>query len=211
MSRILIVCPTVTGREESLQRCKESYKRTLEDHTLRFSIPVDEESWGKGVNVGMEYADEVYGLHEFDYIHLTADDIEAHDGWLEAAEETLKKGLYPAPHLLNPDGSTFSFGHGDANMYDTSVDWKPTHTSVVPTFTPFMWTLMGPMIDLHYYTDDYLSHKARVAGFNTVARLPYLFTHHTEMAGRGAGMSQDERMAHDGAKYQEYLRTGVMP
>ena len=60
---------------------------------------------------------------------------------LDMYQETLKKGLYPAPHLLNPDGSTFSFGHGDANMYDTSVDWKPTHTSVVPTFTP--WTVIA--------------------------------------------------------------------
>jgi hypothetical protein len=207
--RILVACPTLAGREESLDVCKESYKKTVGDATLRFSIPVDCKSWGEGVNEALSEADELWGLDSFDYIHLTADDLEAHEGWLDAAVETLGKGQYPAPHLLNPDGSTFSFGHGDSNMFDTSHDWKPTNTSVIPTFTPLMWKMMGPMIPIQYFTDNYMSHKARLIGMHTVARLPYLFTHHaSDVLPNG---SRNDRLQEDQAIYKHYLQTGEMP
>jgi len=213
MSRILIVCPTITGREDDLERCKESYKRTLSEHTIRFTIPVDQPSWGHGVNEGVESAIQVYGeLEEFDYIHLTADDLEAHDGWFDAAEETLQKGMYPAPLLLNPDQSVAGFGHGDANMFDTSVDWKPTLTSVIPTMTSLMWSMMGPMIPLQYFTDDFFSHRARQFGFNTVARKAYCFTHHeSQVLADGHHGSRDARLKHDHILYRQYLSTGKWP
>ena len=210
MSNVLIVCPTVTGREESLERCKESYTETLKDHSVRFSIPVDCPTWGEGVNEGIQSADEVYGFEMCDFIHLTADDLEAHDGWFEAASNALSKGVYPAPMLMNPDGSVFSFGHGDANMHDVSRDWKPTHTSVIPTITPLMWRMMGPMIPLHFFTDDYMSHRARQIGMNTVAIMDYKFTHHASEIHAGAGIGRDKRMAIDQEAYQHYLRTGKM-
>lgn len=210
MLKLAVVCPTVTGREASYERCLDSYRRTTEGIAEVFWFPPkDEPTWGRGVNVGMAAAQAV-GVG-FDLIHFTADDIEAHDGWLEVGYETLLAGKYPAPWILNPDGSTFSFGHGEPSMFDTSRDWKPTVTSVVPLLTPAMWQQMAPMIDIHYYTDDYLSHRARLIGIESVARLGYKFTHHTEPARRGAGMDQNERLRHDGAVYNRYLQTGQLP
>jgi hypothetical protein len=70
MSKILIVCPTISGREADLDRCVKSYNKTLQDHEVRMIAPRDIPSWGKGVNAGIEEAGDV---SEYDYIHLTAD------------------------------------------------------------------------------------------------------------------------------------------
>jgi hypothetical protein len=98
-------------------------------------------------------------------------------------------------------------------MMDTSIDWKPTHTSVIPTMTPFMWKMMGPMIPLHYHTDDYLSHKARVLGMPSVAVKAYCFTHHhSEVLPSVDGMeTRQQRLRHDHVLYHRYLSTGQWP
>jgi hypothetical protein len=212
--KILVVCPTITGREEGFLKCVEDYKRTLQGHDVDFINPLDRPSWGVGINDALIEAHESEGsLEQYDYIHLTSDDIEPHDGWLDAAVEALGKGMYPAPLLLNPDGSVAGFGHGDANMMDTSTDWKPTLTSVVPTITPIMWRLMGPMIPIMYFTDDYLSHRARNIGMPTVAVKAYSFTHHhSDVLPTVDGMkTRQERLRHDHVLYQLYLSTGKWP
>jgi hypothetical protein len=208
--KVLVCIPTITGREETLARCMDSYENTVHGkYELEYSVVVDEPTWGHGVNASVNSALEM--CVEPDIIHLTADDLEAHDGWVDIAVETLEKGFYPAPMLLNPDGSVAGFGHGDAQMFDVSRDWKRTDTSVIPTLTVDMWHRMKPMINTHFFSDNYFSHRARLIGYDSVARFGYTFTHHESQVHPGAGMGRAARMQHDMTIYRQYLTTGKLP
>ena len=62
---------------------------------------------------------------------------------------------------------------------------------------------MGPLARIHYYSDNFLTDRARAAGWPCVLRTGYAFTHHWAQARRGAGMTQDQRMEHDRGLYEQ--------
>jgi hypothetical protein len=173
--------------------------------TISWSTPKDRPTWGQGVNAGLAVIDDGYSP---DYIHLTADDLEAHEGWFESAIDALNKNMFPAPRILNPDGSLFSFGHGEASMFDESTDYKPTNTSVVPTLTFDLYQKIGKMAPWHFYTDNYYSHRAREFGFVPTAIKQYCFTHHASEVHAGAGVGRHRRMIIDGQMWNTFLTTG---
>jgi hypothetical protein len=200
---LTIVCPTIDGREESFARMLASYEATIPANVdVDFISPRNCRTWGEGVVRGMAEAGRLQ------YVHLTADDLEALPGWFEAGRETVVRGMYPAP-LLDTFGE-IAYGHPPTP--DMS-DWKDSQTSVIPFMTQRMWFAMmdqnvGEVLaDLHYYSDNLMSHALRQAGVKTVGRTGYRFNHHHEMHGRGAGMgTQDARMQRDGIRFEQWLR-----
>jgi Glycosyl transferase family 2 len=182
---ISVVVPTIVGREDHYARCVAAYERTLGDQlqliTMR-DFPTCGEAWNAG-------AEQATG----EYLHFSADDLEPHDGWLEPAIQAVRRGYLPAPRIVNPDGQLDYCGHHGVELPDKAI----VAMSVIPFMTRQQWDRIGPSLNCHYFTDNYLSWRGLQAGYQTVVRRQYAFTHHWAQPGRGAGMTQEARMAHD--------------
>jgi hypothetical protein len=188
---ISVVIPTVAGREQHLERCVRAY----EERTLRPpEIIVIENRPTCGI-AWQEGAEKATGA----YIHFSADDLEPHPGWDKAAMVAVAMGWLPAPRILRPDGSLESCGRWEEEQDTEDV----TEMTRIPFMSRQQWKLIGPMIDTHYYTDNWISFKGRLAAIETRVHRHYLFTHHWAQEGRGAGMTQDQRMLHDQAIYEQ--------
>lgn len=178
-----IVLPTVAGREESLERCIEAYRRTSPPDTVIHVIR-DEPTCGAAWNAGLE---KVRG----EFVHFSADDLEPHAGWLAAALAIVHSGALPAPRVLNADGSLQSCG----DVVELP-DGAPTTFSRIPFLPTAIARGIFPISPIHYYTDNIVSDRARALGLEPRVARGYLFTHHHEPAGR-----LDDRFAADGAAY----------
>lgn len=183
MSKILVIVPTIDGREKSLFRCLDTYKTRTPKHEVEMMVLRNYDTCGIAWGVGMELAKH----KDFDYIQLSADDLEPHEGWAEPAIAMIESGKLPAPKILNPDGSLFSFGHNAGK------------TSVVPMFKKEHIERVLPMAPWHYWTDDYVSHKLGLPVENCEG---YTFTHHADPVGRL--MSHNDDMV----KWNHYQATG---
>jgi hypothetical protein len=196
---ISVIVPTVTGRAESLARCLDAYRKfTPTPHEL--IVVKDRPTCGLAWQEGLERATG-------DYLHLTADDLEPHRWWSWWAIRTVKAGWLPCPVVKEPDGRTQST-HGISCSQGISAapvePLSPVGFTTVPFCSREQWDQIGPMIDLHYCTDAWVSHRGRLAGIETVAEPGYRFTHHNEPAGRGAGMGdQHVRTIHDRDRFEE--------
>lgn len=191
---ISVVIPTIKGREDHYARCVEAYRtRTvaeLQIITIR-DAPTCGVAWNEG-------AAQATG----DYLHFTADDLEPHRGWDVAAAGAVERGWYPAARVDQPDGSTQWWGSDRLPVADggwVRAGWVP--------FMPIgLWTAIGPSLDTHYGTDDWLSWKAGRAGWPNVYTAGYAFTHYTAAAGRGAGMTERQRRTADARVLAEAMR-----
>lgn len=186
---ISIVVPTIRGREEHLERCLAAYEANTSEK-FELIIEHDHPACGPGWNAGAERATG-------DIIHFTADDLEPHEGWDVAALEALARGALPAPRLVNQHGLLDSCGLHGVEM----EDWAPVPMSVVPFMTRDQWQAIGPVLPIHYFTDNWISWRAARAGWPTVVRRGFAFTHWWAEVGRGAGMTYQERMRSDQAAY----------
>lgn len=184
---ISIVVPTIPGREDWLERCVASYERTLGGAPHELIVEVGHATCGLAWQAGI-------GRARGEYVHLTADDLEAHDGWVSAAINAADSGVLVAGPVYNADGSLQSCGGG--------VHMLPTGAVTEFTRVPFMsreqTEKIGPMFSGHYFTDNYVSHRGRIVGYPTVVSEGYAFTHHWAQEGR-----VDERY---GADREDYLR-----
>ena len=204
MSRIAIVIPTITGREYYYDICKNSYLSNTEGHDVDLFTSMDFPTLGISWQEGVDQVD----LDDFDYLHLTCDDAEVFDGWADAAIECVEEGFVPAPMAHDIEGNVISYGHPpDGMMYD----WKPTQTTVSPFCKSSWWEKIGPMIPLHYWTDDWFSYKARINGWETRCRTGYKTRHHHAMIGRGAGMDESTRLRYDMELYYRVVGGGLWP
>lgn len=198
MSRILVVVPTITGREHWFDRCFRAYCKNTTNVLLFWPVrnePTCGAAWNRG------WAEQPWtGRHRADYVHMSADDLEPQPGWDVAAIEAVESGVLPCPLQTHADGSPFQWGRSQAPV----PDWSPTTATTLP-FLP--WALAEqilPGLDCHYYTDDMISWKAQRLGWGDVYREGYRFIHHLAPEGRGAGMgSADARMRHDLKIYEE--------
>jgi hypothetical protein len=183
--KITVVIPTVTGREADLARCLKAYEtRSVHDvHLVTFK---DLATCADGWNAG---AAEATG----DYLHFSADDLEPHEGWDLAAVEACDAGFLPAPRIVNSAGTLDYCGVHSVEM----EDWALVQMSVIPFMPMDLWQQVGPVPSIHYYSDNYVSWRAGQAGWATVVRRKFAFTHHWAEPGRGAGMSYEQRMIHD--------------
>lgn len=191
MLDIDIVIPTVTGREDTLARCVESYER----HTVRgiynLIVITDEETCGKAWLRGMEKA-------QCDHIHLTCDDLEVTSPtWAGACMEAVANGKMPAPIVRRPDGSLESCG-GDMNaMHCLISKLQPNGAEVDFSPVPFGSREQVEAIGMHpghYETDTYFSHKGRELGWPTVVTYGYEFMHHHSNVKRRSPTPDDHRL-----------------
>ena len=171
---ISVVCPTITGREDWLERCEAAYaERTVDAH--EFIVVKDEPTCGIAWNEGLRRRHD-----RATRFHLTADDVEPSQGWDLVGDVWLRKGILPAPRILNTDGTTQSCG-------DT-VDEQPTGTRTeltrIPYFPLSLLPFVYPIIETHYYTDSWVSFRARQQGWDTQVVREFLFWHHFAQVGR---------------------------
>jgi hypothetical protein len=194
MARVAVVIPTIDGREEDLYRCVQAYDRTMPEGSLRYYIEHGHPSCGEAWIAGAEKACK----DGFDYLHLTADDLEPHPGWLPHAVEAVDKGYIPAPLVYHPSGELESAGLQGFGCYTgLHADWGYVEGTTVPFLAREMWDRIG-MIPTHYCTDLWVSARGRDFGYETVVRTGMRFTHHTAQAGRNYGRVSDDT--------REYLR-----
>jgi hypothetical protein len=208
MTKISVVIPTIKGREHHLERCLAAY-RDRSELALEVLIMRDLETCGRAWNLGAMVA-------EGEYLHLTADDLEPHIGWDHAAVEACERGQIPAPEIhsergaLAPDDPGLpiesSGGYWDRRL----ADWEITmNTCVVPFCRTRDWEgNIGPVLEAHYYTDNYFTDQCRRSGLEVVVRRAYAFTHHWAKEGRGAGMTEAQRMEVDRAIYEATRAVG---
>lgn len=192
--RLDIVIPTIPGREESLLRCVESYEKNTIGAAPNFIIIRNSPASGVGWLRGMETSDAPY-------VHLTNDDIQCDSPlWFEACRQVTEYGHFPAPEVLNSDGSVQSRGGAlgaPANlMTEPKEDYQDVDFTTVPFMTREQWDRIG-MIPVHYCSDVWVSYRGRQLGIKTVFHRFYRLIHHNHQVGRGAGMPQHERDAMD--------------
>jgi len=204
MTRLAVVVPTVTGREDHYDRCVASYYEHNAGHEVVVFTAKDHPTLGLAWQAGVESVP----LDEFDYLHLTCDDIACEEGWLEPCIEAVEAGMLPAPYTMHEDGTYATFGHPPEGGLE---DWKTTHTTVSPFCKAEWWEKLGPMIPLHYYTDDWFSHQGRKNGWPTACRLGFKLRHFHSMVRRGAGMTEQARLHYDCRLYSRVMSGGDWP
>jgi hypothetical protein len=190
--KITVVVPTVSGREADLMRCLEAYRsRSIYDVELMtyLNLPTCADGWNLGA-----------GQATGDYLHFSADDLEPHEGWDVAAVEACESHALPAPRIVNAaTGNLDSCGSSPIEL----PDWTHVTYSVIPFMPTNLWERIGPVPSIHYYSDNYVSWMAERAGWPTVVRRGFAFTHHWAQPGRGAGMSSELRMSVDNAAFEQ--------
>lgn len=186
--KISIVVPTVDGREDHLRRCLDAYEHRSNAYIELIVIenePTCGIAWQKG-------AEQASGH----FLHFTADDLEPAFAWDLHARHAANDGIIPMPRIYGPDKRIEPLGPSTQGC------------TRIPFCTMAQWEQIGPMIPLHYYTDNWFSHKAQQAGLMLREKMGYTFMHHWAQPARGAGMTQSERMIHDEAAFQRYLLEG---
>lgn len=179
---LTIVVPTVDGREQWLERCLASYFATTPDDT-QILVYRNRATCGIAWNEGIA---EAIGA----YVHLTADDIEAHPGWWKPAISATDLGWLPAPRILNGDGSLQSCGDADEQPDGTECE-----IARIPFASRAQLACIGPMAEWQYYGDNWFSHRGRACGYPSIVVRDYLFTHH--LAGEG----RIDTLAADGERF----------
>jgi hypothetical protein len=184
---ISVVIPTIHGREEHYARCVEAYEAT-QGVELQLITVRDKSTCGEAWGIGAEQA-------KGDYIHFSADDLQPAEGWYAPAIEACDRGFLPAPRIVNPAGKLDYCGVHGIEL----DDWTRVSMSVIPFMSRAQWDAIGPDVPpIHYFSDNWVSWRGAKAGFPTVVRRGFAFTHWWAKPGRGAGMSVDARMAADG-------------
>lgn len=192
-----IVIPTVRGREASLKRCIASYSRTLDGLGFPYVIrternhPTCGAAWNHGVDHLLTASlPNTPSTRRPNIIHLTADDIEAHDGWFDAGLARLHTHAIPAARILHGNGSLQSCGdeHERPEGYITEI-------ARIPLFPAEIVPWLFPIPDaMHYYTDNVVSDRARLIDWPTVVTRDYLFTHHLAGEGRLDRLDEDHAL-----------------
>lgn len=179
-----VVIPTVTGREDSLERCIESYKRYTPPSALNLIIVKDEETVGEAWIKGMEQARAAY-------LHLSADDLEITSWqWLKACAMRVNWLQIPSPIVYRPNGTIESCG-GDMNAPACLIsEIQPDGTEVDFAPVPFGSRAMADeigMLPIHYGSDVWWSHRGRQLGYPSVVTYGFEFIHHrSDVKRRGA-------------------------
>lgn len=187
-----IICPTVAGREASLERCRRSYAH----HThvpYEFIVITNEPTCGAAWIQGA-------ALASGRYLHFTADDLEVtSSSWLTTAAIALKLGYYPAPVIRFPDDHPERAGlidYGGPKFSEAShPDWTYYPISVIPTMYKHQYDEWGMHSDLHYFSDNWFSFVARELGVETVVRTGYEFVHHYAPRSHDLGSNESLKAA----------------
>lgn len=178
--RLSIILPTIAGREELLDLTTAAYDQTVAD-PAEIVVVSERPTIGEAWNAGMIEA-------EGEYVLLGADDLVPFPGAVEAAIEAAERGVYPAPWITRPDGSTEASGSMGGGMLlgAATPDGTICNSSPIPFFARSLWDAIGTSLPIHYYADDYLAWRARGAGLEIEVVSDYRFTHLEGTVGRPA-------------------------
>lgn len=197
-----VVVPTVTGREDYLERCIRGYKEnTPADIKLKFYVPKDCDTCGIAWQEGAESFGR--GIEPPDFLHFTADDIVPAPGWFDPCVGACARGNVPIVGVVTPlpemlDGDGYPRFDLDLSLErisyfeDQSIkgpDWfaappSDSYYPSIPFFTWEQWKLIGPSIASHYGTDKWLGYRAKLANLWPVLRTESLFWHYSAHPGR---------------------------
>lgn len=193
--KISVVIPTISGREEVYSRCHNAYRALRAGpHELEIIAEYGHKSVGLAWQAGAMKATG-------DYIHLGNDDCEPRDGWWRYAIEAVEMGCLPSPQVYTADG----IPQGLPVWGSVAPDWSVVTCCLIPFMSRVQWERIQPLFTAHYYTDNFITERARQAGWPCVLRTGYAFTHWWAQPGRGAGMSESDRMTSDERLYQHAL------
>jgi hypothetical protein len=188
---ISVVVPTIPGREEMFGWVCAAY--TSGDYAgneveviVEHGHPTVGCAWQAG-------ADKARG----EYIHLGNDDCEPHPGWWQPAVQSCDEGFLPSPMVYTPAG----YAQALPEWGKVAPDRTPVSCAMIPFLSRAQWEAVSPLLLSHYYSDNFITDRAVAAGFPCEVRTGYAFTHHWAQAGRGAGMTEMNRMIHDEALY----------
>lgn len=186
---VSVVIPTITGREDGLRLCADSFAGCeiipMLDH------PTCGAAWVDGAR-----------RSSCQYIYFAADDVEAHDGFCEAMIEAVDRSLHPAALVLLPDGSKQSCGGvGSDVCRGECPDWQPVEWSPTPFIHRDWWPLIEPHADmlaaLHYSSDCLVSAILTKCEIPSVMRREAVLTHYNSPVGRLGSAGSDGGIFHN--------------
>ena len=171
-----IVLPTIAGREDELAQSMEAYKRTT-PAPIEWIIERDHPTCAAAWNSGASKA-------TCEFLHMGADDIQPEPGWWDAARPVLDAGDIPLGWIREPNGA--QFGRDFPRVVICRREW---------------WVDVPP--ELHYWSDNWFGDAMTATGHKQVVAEGFDFFHRRSMVGRGAGMSEHDRMEHDFKLYSQ--------
>lgn len=186
-----IIVPTITGREHWLERAEKGFRRRIPERTnYEWIVVKDEDGCGRAWNVG-------FGEATGDYLCFAADDLEpAWTGWIPAAIKVISEGKIPCATILNSDSSLQACGDSYTNEFP---DGAPAHIARVPFLSREQAEAIFPIIETHYFTDNYVSWAAERAGWPTVVCNNLCFFHHYAREGRNEVRYEADRAVYEAA------------
>ena len=171
-----VVVPTITGREESLERTLDAYSDTLRGQEWSLVTPKDHPNWPAACNIGVQE------LTDCDVIHYGADDLVPVGDWLAPCLPVLDVGELPAARVWNFEKP---LGSREAPTQEIDgPDGAVTRFTRVPILTRRMVEALGPWPEIVYYADVWVSVKAEWLGMITRVTRGYDFVHHWHQHGR---------------------------
>lgn len=167
-----IVIPTIDGREDTLKRCEDAYRSTLEGTKYEIVVVRNERNWPTACNEGYRQA-------KGDVLHFTADDLEPLPGWhVEALLALSVRDELPAPKVFNYSAD------GEWANWEDGPDGSLTHFTRIPLMTRSQYERIGPWPEIDYYADLWLSEYGRTLGIETRMIHSYAFVHYWSQVGR---------------------------
>jgi hypothetical protein len=213
---ISVIIPTLAERAHRLVRTLEAFRENTVGEYETFII-TGKRSAGEGWNEGVQQA-------EGDYFLFGCDDMSPHAGWDVAAVEAVDAGKIPAPVLYGQAGDMQTCGGYWGRWLQ---DWEITaNTCIVPFCSRDQWQgetgvrpPVGPMLNVHYFSDNAFTDRCKEAGLDVVVRRGYAFTHMWEAGGWEQAISEhgdihaarNARLEHDRPIYVAAMGRDPVP
>jgi hypothetical protein len=170
MTLISVVMPTISGREEMWAQMVEFYQSRTPGYELEILSPKDYRNWPTAINTAKPKGS---------YILYGADDLEPLEGWADAMVGCLDRGEVPAPQVWNwvKEGPP-------VNVNEDGPPGSRAAFTRVPALTRDLALAVGPWPEIDYYSDNWVSDKARILGWETRVTDGFDFIHHWHQHGR---------------------------
>lgn len=202
--RLLVCIPTIDGREEFLARAIRGYEERTHGTDLYIQVVHNEPSCGQGWQKAVERG--FAHLHPYlpDFIHFSNDDIVVGEGWFFPMMEAAREGFLPAARM-EPAGfhlkeepaeamaprwvprSEHSYFYSDLPENQPKKDWDAVDHSALPFCSIAQWAGIGGFIPIHFGTDKWFYHRARLQGRECVARMTSVIFNYATQIGRSKG------------------------
>jgi hypothetical protein len=198
-TRISVIVPTITGREEMFADVIAAYRTRTKGYTLQFVNPKDYPNWPAACNVGMKTATG-------DVFAFGSDDLFPIAGWADAMMGAFAADELPAAQVWN---WTYDPDQPPANLDADGPPGTITTFSRVVALRRDMAEAIGPWPEIDYYADNWVSDAARVHGWQTRVTAGYAFVHMWHPHGRLDGGDWVNRSLH--AYNAERAKLGLGP